>query len=99
MKKATVYTETEALAHALYALEEGGIVSTPHLRHRMSERGFDMNDLIAVFENGHIKKPPKWDEIHQNWTYRVEGHDIEGDELSVVFAIDKNGLLHLITGI
>ena len=31
---------------------------------------------------------PSWDNRFRNWTYRVHGADLDGDELTVVIALD-----------
>ena len=31
---------------------------------------------------------PAWDERFGNWTYRVRGTDLDGDDLTVIIALD-----------
>ena len=31
---------------------------------------------------------PQWHEGHKHWTYRLEGHDIEGDDLTLIVAVE-----------
>ena len=98
MKRDVVYTIEEAIAYAIGALENGWFVRTNHLWDMMVKRGFDNSDLLAVFENGKIRKNPEWNDEHQNWAYKVEGQSVDGDELSIVFAVDEDGFIYLITG-
>ncbi len=32
---------------------------------------------------------PEWDDKHRNWKYRLVGQDIDGDELTLIVAIDS----------
>jgi len=53
---------------------------------------------VNTLRNGQILREPEWDEEHQNWKYRVEGVDTEGDELTVItviFTVDLT--LYIIT--
>ena len=97
-KKALVYTKEEALAYAIAALENGCFVRTNHLWDMMVKSCFDNQDVLAVFENGQIRKNPEWNDEHQNWTYKVEGQSVDEDELSIVFSVDEDGFIYLITG-
>ena len=72
-------------------LEEGIVDFTTHCRRRMRERGADDLDVVHVLRNGQIIREAEWDSEHNNWKYRVEGTDIEGDELitiTVIFEAD-----------
>lgn len=57
-----------------------------------------MGDVVVVFESGTISDRPTWDDEHRSLECKVEGQDLEGEELSIVFAIDEEGRIHLITG-
>lgn len=98
MKKDVLYTKEQALAHAICALEDGQAVPRKHLMDQMLARNFAMSDVLAVFANGHTYKEPEWNDEHENWVYIVEGHAIDGDELSIVFSINEEGFVYLITG-
>ena len=30
----------------------------------------------------------KWDERYRNWTYRVSGSDLDGDDLTIIIALE-----------
>lgn len=68
--------------------KDGRLVITSHCQARMSKRSVDKLDIIKVLEeNGIIKSNPEFDNERQKWKYKVDGFDIEGDELSVVVNI------------
>jgi len=63
----------------------------------MGERNVDDLDIVHVLKEGQIIREAEWDEDYCNWKYRVEGTDIEGDDLTsilVIFEIDLS-LLNL----
>ena len=92
------YPRETALAIARHAFSEGKVYLTDHFRYdRMEERNISMSDVEHLFETGTIPKDPTWDEEHENWEYVVKGTDIEGIDLAIVFAIDEDGDVHLIT--
>ena len=77
-------------------LEEGIVDISVHCRRRMRERGVDDLDIVCVLEKGQIIREAEWDSNHNEWKYRVEGTDIEGDELTaitVIFEVDLSLLI------
>lgn len=44
-------------------------------------------DVLHVLEHGQIVKAAEWDASHQNWKYRVDGLDVDGDDLTAVTVI------------
>lgn len=57
----------QVLRHAIRAHEVG---LTKHVRERMRERQFDMNDVLLVAERGAIRRPPELDIKRHRWEYR-----------------------------
>lgn len=57
-----------------------------------------MQDVEHLFGTGTIPEAPKFDEEHKNWEYIVKVKDIGGTDLAVVFSIDEDDDIHLITG-
>ena len=78
-------------------IEKGDVALTSHVRKRMQEREFVSEDITQSFDVGKINKAPEWDPDHQQWKYTVDGSDVEGTPLSVVFSFDDDTLV-LITG-
>lgn len=68
-------------------LEDGTVDFTTHCRRRMRERGVDDLDIVHVLKEGQIIREAEWDSDHSDWKYRVEGTDIEGDDLTAITVI------------
>ena len=57
----------------------------------MRERGVDDLDVVHLLKTGQIIREAEWDSDHNNWKYRVEGTDVDGNELiaiTVIFEAD-----------
>ncbi len=80
-------------------LDEGIVEPSFHCRQEsMRKRHVSMLDVVNTLTTGEIIKEPEWDETYQNWKYRVEGVDTEGDELTAVTIIfDVNLTLFIVT--
>jgi hypothetical protein len=65
----------------------GSIIPTGHLTDRMYERSYDFQDLEKVLSLGKVRKPPEYDEKHNQWKYQVEGEVIDGEKATVVVTI------------
>jgi hypothetical protein len=87
----------EVIAAVHRILEEGSIIPTGHIRQRMRQRHFDIQDVMHVLEHGSINRAPEWNETYHEWNYDVEGADIEGEPLTIRVAIAEDTLT-LITG-
>ena len=69
-------------------LDQGTVVFTYHCRHEsMPKRGVSAQDVLHVLERGQIVKAAEWDVQHRNWKYRVDGMDVDGDDLTAVTVI------------
>ena len=69
-------------------LDQGYVEYSAHcLRDSMPDRHVTTLDVVHVLRSGHILRDPEWDEDHQEWKYRVEGADIDGDDLTVITVI------------
>lgn len=57
-----------------------------------------MLDVVNALRLGEIRRVPEWDDVHGNWKYRVEGEDIDGDELVAIRLIIESDLtLYIVT--
>jgi hypothetical protein len=88
-----------ALAKIRSILQNGRFLIVSHCYERMRKRGVYEEDILHVLnENGIITSKPELDEKHQKYKYRVEGFDIEGDELTIIVNIfDEKTLVVTIT--
>jgi hypothetical protein len=89
----------EAKRIILLILEQGYVEYSYHcLQDSMPKRQVTMLDVVNTLKTGQIVRDPEWDEGYQSWKYRVEGVDMEADDLTaitVIFAADLT--LYIIT--
>lgn len=82
----------------LFLDERGTFEPSFHCRESMRKRKVSDLDVVKALETGEVIKEPEWDDNFQNWKYRVEGVDIEGDELTAVTIIfDVSMTLFIVT--
>jgi hypothetical protein len=76
----------------------GQMTWTPHFKSQMRLRRILMSDVLNVFDNGRISKPPEWNEEYEEYNYFVTAEDIEGAELTLRIAIsEEEDIITLIT--
>jgi len=75
----------------------GYITPTGHLSDRMDERDYDSQDLEQVLSLGKMRKPPEYDEKHNQWKYKVEGNVIDGEKATVIVTILSHNEIQGIT--
>ena len=64
----------------------------------MPKRNVTTPQLIHVLKTGKIIREPEWDNEYNNWKYRVEGVDTEGDDLvAITIIIESDRILKIIT--
>ena len=71
---------------------------TKHIKDQMVQRQFDMGDVRNVAKYGGVRRPGELDVRYETYTYCMEGHDIEGVALNIIF-VPGNGYVKLITGV
>jgi hypothetical protein len=65
----------------------------------MMKRNFTASDVLKVLSTGKLVKSREYDDKYQNWKYRVEGEDVEGEKLTLIFSINREeDAIILITG-
>jgi len=78
----------EATRKIRLILQEGTIDYSGHCwLERMPERNVSTLDVEHVLAEGQVIREAEWDSDCFNWKYRVEGTDIEGDELTAITVI------------
>ena len=66
-------------------LAQGKVELSYHCkRDSMPKRSVTLPDIVNTLQTGEIRRVPEWDDEHDNWKYRVEGVDIEGDDLAAI---------------
>ncbi len=79
-------SDHDALVLIREIIEVGDTIWTPHVLERMRERGYSDQDVLNVLECG-LVQGREFDSEKQNWKYRVEGKDIEGEDGVVITAV------------
>lgn len=89
----------EAKRLILWILENGIVEPTNHCRcESMPKRNVTMGDVEHVLIAGEIRREPEWEEKHGNWKYRVEGEDVDGDDLiAITVIIEEDATLLILT--
>ena len=65
----------------------------------MIKRNFTASDVLKVLSTGKLMKEREFDDTYQNWKYRIEGEDVEGEKLTLIFSINREeDAIILITG-
>lgn len=69
-------------------LDEGIFELSLHCkRDSMPKRNVSTQDVLNALKTGQIIREPEWDAGYENWKYRVEGVDTEGDDLIAITVI------------
>ena len=99
MSTPSALTANEAKAKIALILDEGTVELSFHCRSEsMRKRGVTMLDIVTTLKAGEIRRAPEWDDVYSNWKYRVEGEDIEGDELTAITLIIETDMqLYIVT--
>lgn len=67
-------------------VENGTLILTRHVRERMQERGYSIQDVQFILTHGRVESSG-FDEITGNWKYRFHGDDLDGGTGTVIVAI------------
>jgi hypothetical protein len=70
------------------AVVYGTFRETFHSADERSYRNITQEDMLHMLQGGWILVGTEFDDEHHNWKYRVAGKDIEGDDLSLIIAVD-----------
>ena len=74
------------------------ITYTEHCRQRSLQRSFSTEDVWRVLRFGSVALTPDWDEMRQEWVYRVSGRDYDNGPLTVKVVIDQeNNRLRIVS--
>ena len=88
--------EAQDLLH--FCLDGGGeIVPRRHFRDELATEGLDFEDAWVVLRTGMIYNPPEHDVKTGESKYRVEGYELGGRWLAIVFSFKTIDRAFLIT--
>jgi hypothetical protein len=90
-------TRAEAADLVRYCLSAGRLIPGKHFREELANEGLDILDAHNVLKTGNIFQEPEPDIRSGDWKYRMEGTDLEGKPLAVVFCFKDESTGFLIT--
>ena len=83
-------TEAELRDAVLRIISYGTYRETRHSNKDRSYRNVSDDDIQFMLRGPwRLSGKPEWDATHKNWKYKLNGHDIEGDELMLVVAVNQ----------
>ena len=90
----------EATRKIRQILEEGTVDYSGHCWHeRMPQRNVSALDIEYILQEGQVIREAEWDRTYRDWKYRVEGTDIEGDELTAITVIFEHDFSVLVVSV
>src|SRR5437764_10476 len=89
------HSRDDALKRIRRCLDDGEVIPTKHFRDKLEELGLSMVEAMYVLRRGLILNEAEFDVRHQEWNYRIEGTEPDGEHVAIVFAFieDASGLL------
>ena len=100
MDRSPSLTPTEAFDAIQRLLEPGAdaISFVRHAHEQARKRNFNRRDVEHVLRTGQIGKI-SWDTRFRNYKYQMSGTDLDGEDLTVVIALDlERAKIRIITG-
>jgi hypothetical protein len=94
------FTADVAKRKILLILREGDTFFSQHLLDDIAtgRHGVSHQDVLHVLKTGEILSEPVWDEIQRNWKYKIEGTDLEEEELrAITIIIEERFSLFIVT--
>jgi len=67
-------------------VETGTLVISSHAKERMAQRRYTIQDVQFILSHGRVQSS-EFNVAANNWKYRFEGNDLDGDSGSVIMAI------------
>ena len=87
----------EAVELVRRCLSAKRVIPGKHFRDELANEGLDILDAHNVLKMGNIVAEPEPDIRTGDWKYRMEGTDLEGRPLAVVFCFKDEATGFLIT--
>lgn len=87
----------EAVKHLRECLRSGKIIPGKHFRDELAKEGLILPDALHVLKTGNIFQEPECDPQTGDWKYRIEGREVDGKWLAIVFCFRATDTAFLIT--
>ena len=78
-------------------LRTGKTIPGKHFRDELAKEGLILPDALRVLKTGNIFQEPECDLKTADWKYRVEGREVDGKWLAIVFCFKATDTAFLIT--
>jgi hypothetical protein len=90
----------EATGLIRQCLRYGRVRSSRHFREELTKEGLTLLDAHYVLQRGVVFSEPEHDIYFQQWRYRMEGTEPDGQYVSIVFTFEgpEDGVLVTIFG-
>jgi hypothetical protein len=75
----------------------GKIIPGKHFREELAAEGLILPDALRVLKTGQIYQEPECDLKTGDWKYRVEGSEVDGKYLAIVFCFKATDTVFLIS--
>ena len=93
-------SKAEALKIIKGIIANGRMILSTHLKQRMREKDFDMQDVLSAIKTGNVYRKAEPHPQSGRWIYPVEGKTIDGQKLRVEINIgDDRKHVVILTGI
>jgi len=88
-------SRTDAVKQIRECLRQGRVRETRPFREKLAAKGLSIGDAHHVLSHGVVFEEPHHDVHFQQWRYRVEGTEPDGQYLSIIFAFEgaEDGVL------
>jgi len=74
----------------LVCIEQKRYTQSKHAIQRQTERNVELTDVLYVLKNGYCeKRKTSFDEVFETWKYAIRGKTLEGLDIRVIIAFDK----------
>lgn len=87
----------DALRLLRECVRSGHIIPGKHFREELANEGLILPDAVRVLKTGQIYDEPEPDPKTGEWKYRVEGREVDGKWLAIVFCFKGTATAFLIT--
>lgn len=91
-------SKQRAQALLRHCLEHGIVEPHPHFSKALKEDGLTLIDVMPVLKSGIVYDEPEFSVRFQEWRYKVEGNEVGGKRIAIVFTFVAEEEVLLITG-
>ena len=90
-------SRTDAQKKLRFCLDRGTVEQHPHFKKALHDDGLDYVSALPILKTGCIYDEPEFDPRFQQWRYKIEGREVDGRWLAIVFCFPEPSDTLLIT--